>query len=192
MTAHLRFDFTFPRSYEVKILPGVPPVHPAEKLHHYPVELEEGDRAGLYLRIVPEDAQPWRGFFALGFESPQVISAVCSCPNPEMLCVIAGGYGYVVNTRTPGEWARIEQRPVVELKPLAEHQLILFTGFTSITSLGSNGVAWTTERLSWEGIRISDIKQGKLFGFGWDAVTDKELPFEVDLKTGEHTGGVAP
>jgi len=109
-----------------------------------------------------------------------------------MLCVIAGGYGYVLDTRKPEQWAKIEQRPVVELKPLPDHQLILFTGFTSITALGTNGIAWTTKRLSWEGIRVSEIRQARVFGFGWDAVTDKEFPFEVDLKTGEHTGGAAP
>jgi hypothetical protein len=26
-------------------------------------------------------------------------------------------------------------------------------------------------------------------GFGWELKTDQELPFEVDLKTGKHSGG---
>ncbi|HET6936826.1 MAG TPA: hypothetical protein VFI72_18425 [Candidatus Angelobacter sp.] len=192
MTAHFRFDFTFPRNYEVKVMTGPPPVHPLEKLYHYPLELEEGDRAGVYLRVVPEKAPVWRGFFALGFESPQVINAVCSCPNPTTLCVIAGGYAYIVNTENPSEWVRLEQRPVVDFRALPEHHLLLFAGFTTITAVGPTGIAWTTERLSWEGVRITELKEGKLHGFGWDAISDKELPFEVDLATGAHSGGAKP
>jgi hypothetical protein len=27
-----------------------------------------------------------------------------------------------------------------------------------------------------------------LHGFGWDLLTDRELPFTIDLRTGENTG----
>lgn len=188
----MRFDFTFPHNYEIKILESAPPVHPVEKLYHYPVELEEGDRSGVYARVVPNRGPAWFGFFAAGFDSPQVMNAVCSCPDPDSLCVVAGGYAYVVKSSNPAEWRRIEQRPVIELRAVTDQQLILFSGFTSITALGPAGIAWTTERLSWEGIRISQIQSGKLQGFGWDALADKEVPFEVNLKTGGHTGGASP
>lgn len=188
----MRFDFTFGHHYEIKVLESAPPVHPVEKLHHYPVELEEGDRSGVYVRIVPNHGPAWFGFFAAGFNSPQVMNAVCSCPDAASVCVVAGGYAYVVKSGEPAAWFRIEQRPVVELKTVTDQQLILFSGFTSITALGPEGVAWTTERLSWEGIRISQIRSGTLHGFGWDALADKEVPFEVNLKTGKHTGGASP
>lgn len=188
----MRFDFTFPHNYEIKILESAPPVHPVEKLHHYPVELEEGDRSGVYARVVPNRGAAWFGFFAAGFDSPQVMNAVCSCPDPNSVCVVAGGYAYVVKSSNPAEWCRIEQRPVIELRAVTDQQLILFSGFTSITALGPAGIAWTTERLSWEGIRISQIQSGRLHGFGWDALADKEVPFEVNLKTGDHTGGASP
>src|SRR5215470_16899219 len=96
MKPHFRLDFTFPRNYEARILEAAPPVHPLEKLYHYPVELEEGDRSGTYLRVVPRSAPAWSGFFALGFESDQVVSALCACPDPDSLCVVCGGYAYVV------------------------------------------------------------------------------------------------
>lgn len=188
----MRFDFTFAHNYEVKVLESAPPVHPVEKLHHYPVELEEGDRSGVYVRMVPTGGPAWFGFFAAGFDSPQVMNAVCSCPDPDSACVVAGGYAYVVKSSNPEQWCRIEQRPVIEMRPVTDQQLILFSGFTSITALGAEGIAWTTERLSWEGIRISQIHLGILHGFGWDALADKEVPFEVDLKTGKHTGGASP
>jgi hypothetical protein len=192
MKPHFRFEFTFPMNYEVRKLESAPLPHPVEKLYQYPSEIEEGDRSGTYLRVVPKTGPAWVGFFALGFDSDQVVSAVCSCPDPDSFCAVAGGYAYVVKATDPKEWFRIEQRPVVDLRVVHEPHLLLFTGFTTITALGPSGLAWTTERLSWEGVTISEISGEKLQGRSWDATADKEVPFEVDLKTGKHTGGARP
>jgi len=192
MKQHFRFDFTFPRNYEVRILEAAPPVHPVEKLYHYPVELEEGDRSGAYVRVTPQDGPAWVGFFALGFDSGQVVSQLCSTPDPDSFCVVVGGYAYVVKAENPAQWLRVEQKPVVDLRMVSQHSLLLFAGFTSITAVGSEGIAWTTERLTWEGLTITEIDGDKLLGHGWDAPADKEVPFEVDLNTGKHTGGARP
>ena len=189
---HVRFDFTFPHRYEARMLDGPPPVHPLEKLYHFPVELEEGDRAGSYVRIVPVTGPAWSGFFALGFGSEQVVSAICACPDPDSICVVAGGYAYVVNVTDPAKWLQVEQRPVVDLQVVSGPSLILFGGFTSITAVGKTGIVWQTERLSWEGLRITRIEDEKLHGFGWDVMSDKEVAFEVDLTTGRHVGGARP
>lgn len=192
MKQHFRFDFTFPHNYEVRILGAPPPVHPIERLYHYPVELEEGDRNGAYLRVIPKGGAAWSGFFAQGFDSDQVISEVCSTPDPDSFCTVVGGYAYLMKAGDPSRWSRIEQRPVVDLRVLSQHGLLLFVGFTSITAVGATGVLWTTERLTWEGLTITDVKGDMLLGRGWDATADKEVPFEVDLKTGKHTGGARP
>ncbi len=194
MTPRLKFDFVFPRNYDVTPLDAAPPIHPVAKLHHYPLELEEGDRSGAYMIIVPRKAggKAWYGFFALGFDSDQVVNAVCSCPDPDSLCAVVGGYAYVVAAPDPARWFRIEQRPVVDLRADPESGLLLFAGFTTITALGREGLRWTTERLSWEGVTITGIGGGKLQGRGWDALSDQEVPFEVDLLTGKHTGGARP
>jgi hypothetical protein len=192
MKQHFRFDFTFPRNYEVRILEAAPPVHPIEKLYHYPVELEEGDRSGAYVRVTPQSGPACVGFFALGFDSDQVVNQVCSTPNSDAFCVVVGGYAYVVKASDPGQWLQVEQKPVVDLRVIAQHSLLLFVGFTSITALGTEGIAWTTERLTWEGLTITAIDDGKLHGRGWDALADKEVPFVVDLKTGKHSGGARP
>jgi hypothetical protein len=48
---------------------------------------------------------------------------------------------------------------------------------------------WETARLTWEGLTLTDIRDNQLHGLGWDMRTDRELPFAVDLATGQHTGG---
>lgn len=192
MTRHFDLHFTFPHHYEVKLLEAAPPVHPLEKLVHYPVELEEGDRSGAYVRVAPRQGPAWTGFFALGFESNQVASALASSPDPDSFCVVVGGYAYVVKANDPAQWFRVEQSPVVDFRPLPAQNILLFTGFTTMTAVGSAGIAWTSGRLSWEGISITRISGDKLHGMGWDALADKEVPFEVDLQTGKHSGGARP
>jgi len=168
------FNFFFPRNYEVKALESYSLVHPAEKFHQFPAQLEEQDRNGVYVRVVPKEAPAWIGFFALGFESEQVASGIYSCPDPNSLCVAVGGYVYI------------------EVRALPELKLLLFTGFTSITAFGEAGPLWTTEKLSWEGITAIEVKEQTLYGNGWDALADKEVPFEVDLLTGVSKGGARP
>ena len=113
-------------------------------------------------------------------------------PDPERFCVVVGGYAYVVKASDHAEWLRVEQRPVVDMRVLSQQCLLLFVGFTSITAVCSSGIAWTTERLTWEGLTITEVIGEKLLGRGWDALADKEVPFEVDLKTGKHIGGARP
>jgi hypothetical protein len=192
MKPHFRFDFTFPRNYQAKLLECAPPVHPVEKLHHFPVQMEEGDREGAYVRVVPARGPAWTGFFALGFDSPQVLNAVFSCPDPDCLCVVAGGYAYLVKATDPAQWLQIEQRPVMEMSSVPQMNLLIVIGFTSITAVGSAGIQWTTARLSWDGVRLTRVGDSMVEGLGWDAVTDREVAFTVDLKTGKHIGGARP
>ncbi|HKE31663.1 MAG TPA: hypothetical protein VKD65_08060, partial [Candidatus Angelobacter sp.] len=132
------------------------------------------------------------GFFAQGFDSPQVAHGVFSCPDPDWLCAVVGGYGYLVASSNPQRWIQVEQRPVVAVRAVVELKLLLFVGFTSITILRESARLWTTERLSWEGITISEIQGTKLTGTAWDAIADKEVPFEIDLLTGKSQGGARP
>lgn len=182
----------FPCNYDIQVLESYSLLHPAEKLYQYPAQLEEGDRTGTYIRVTPDNAQPWIGFFAIGFDSTEVASGIYSCPDPGSLCVVAGGYAYVVSAEHPDRWMQFEQRPVVQVRAVPELKLLLFIGFTSISGLAEQNQLWTTERLSWEGISIAKIDGTLLHGSGWDAITDKEVPFQVDLLTGKSTGGARP
>ena len=186
------FNYVFARNYEVKLLESYSLVHPTEKLHQFPAKLEEGDRTGQYLRVHLKNSAPWIGFFAMGFESGQVASGIYSCPDPDWLCVVSGGYAYAVDATNPQHWLQIEQRPVVEVRVVHELKLLLFIGFTTITVLGESQRTWTSERLSWEGISISGIQGTILHGTGWDAITDKDATFEMDLSTGKSKGGARP
>jgi hypothetical protein len=156
----------------------------------YPAQVEEVERGALEIMIRPFGAAlPFLATCALGFAGPAVPSGVWACPDPAWLCAVAGGYAYLVDTHDPGRWEQVVYRPVIAVTPVAEHDLLIFSSFHSLLAWGRSGKAWQTSRLSWDGLHITGIRGEMLFGLGWDMSTDRELEFEVNLKTGEHRGG---
>jgi hypothetical protein len=75
-------------------------------------------------------------------------------------------------------------RPVLELRPLPEANLLLFIGHHAILAWGPAGQAWQSEKLSDEGVTVTSIESGVLHGLGWQMLTDKETPFTLDLGAG--------
>lgn len=182
MTATTHFEF--PRAWLAEILPQRPLILPPRQFT-YPREAEEVERGALEVMIRPEAHPPFLATFALGFADPAAPTGVWSCPCPEDLCAVAGGYAYIVDTRDPLRCTHLPLRPVLEIHPLSAQSLLLFAGSRSLLAWGKDGLAWQTECLSSEGLRIVAIGERELRGFGWDLITDREVPFVIDLGTGE-------
>ena len=184
-------DTTFPHDWQVEILEGPPLIAPTRH-YIYPQAVEEVERGALQInfRSRPE-AERAMATFALGFADPSLPHGVWSCPNPREMCAVAGGYAYVVNLDRPDKWIQIPYRPVTWVDAAPEHKLLLFASFHRLWALGVEGKAWETNRLSWEGLRVTGIDGRQLHGFGWDLETDSEVPFTVELATGDHTGGAS-
>lgn len=182
-------DLTFPREWEATVLERRPLISPARHFV-YPREVEEVERGALELIVRPVanlgNAGEFLATFALGFADSAVPTGLWSCPNPQWLCAVAGGYAYRVNTSNPQQWEMIVYRPVLAVIPVLPRQLLLFSGHQSLMAYGPNGKVWETLRLSWEGIKILEVREANLIGLGWDLMTDREFQFEVNLKTGEH------
>ena len=53
----------------------------------------------------------------------------------------AGGYAYLIDSRDPARWEQVEYRPVTEIRPLKEQDLLLFAGFHSLLAWGREGKA---------------------------------------------------
>lgn len=185
-------DTTFPHDWQVEILEGAPLIAP-KRQYVYPQAVEEVERGALQilLRSRPGDA-PVMATFALGFAEPSLPSGIWSCPNSRQVCAIAGGYAYVVDVDGPDQWLQIPYRPVTWVHAAREQGLLLFASFHAVWALGVVGKAWETGRLSWEGLRVTGIDGQQLQGFGWDLDSDAEVPFTVDLTTGQHVGGAGP
>ena len=186
---HGMADRSFPAEWTAEVLAARPVILPRRHFV-YPVEVEEVERGALELLVKPASGDTFLATCALGFADPSAPTGVWSCPDPEWLCAVSGGYAYLIHTLQPQQWSQIPYRPVLSVRALKEQQLLLFVGHHTILAWGRDGQAWQSERLSWEGIEITDIVGDTLCGLGWDLMTDKDVPFAIDLKSGEHTGGV--
>jgi hypothetical protein len=181
-------DMSFPTQWTVTVLEARPLILPRRQ-YVYPLQVEEVERGALELMVHPAAEEPFLATCALGFASQAVPTGVWACPAPPMLCAVAGGYAYLIDTRAPERWQQIGYRPVTEVRPAPAACLLLFASFHSVEAWGIAGRVWQSKRLSWEGLRLGEINAKELHGWGWDMRTDTEVPFVVDLQTGQHTGG---
>jgi hypothetical protein len=185
----LVLDYTFPHAWKAEVLTSRPLILPARQFV-YPALVEEVERGALEIMIRPSlGAGPFLATCALGFAGDNVPSGIWACPDPAWICAVAGGYAYLIDTSDPARWEQLPYRPVTNVTVVAEHALLVFAGFQSLLAWGRSGKVWDTGRLSWDGLRVTAIHGETLLGLGWDMTTDRELEFNVNLKTGEHRGG---
>ncbi len=182
-------DATFAHEWTAEVLAQRPLILPGRQFV-YPREAEEVERGALEVLVRPAEGREFLATCALGFADPLVPTGVWSCPDPAWLCAVAGGYGYLIDTQSPERFEQVEYRPVLEVRALAEQGLLLFVGHHSMLAWGREGKAWQSARLSSEGVRIVEIEGWRLVGMGWDLRTDREFAFELNLRTGEHSGGI--
>ena len=188
MTAVLEFS----QSWSAEILKTPPLIAPARQFVYpkqIPGEEDALARGALQLMVRPANGATFLATCALGFTDPAMPTGVFVCPNANEMCAVAGGYAYVIDTTRPEHCTHIALKPVVEVRTLVAQKLLLFVGFQSIVAWGNEGLAWESARLSWEGVRITAIDGNTLHGTGWNLLTDREVPFSIDLLTGQHQGG---
>ncbi|WP_263355517.1 hypothetical protein [Acidicapsa ligni] len=185
------FDGTFAHSWTAEILPNRPMILPSRH-YVYPGQVEEVELGALEILVQPgAGEQPLLATCALGFKDPAAPSGIWAMPHPDWLCAISGGYAYLINVGNPREFTMLRYRPVLKVLcylPDDLHSspggLLLFIGHHSILAWGRDGEAWESDRLSWEGVTIDRIEENILHGQGWDLMTDKDLPFALDLTSG--------
>jgi hypothetical protein len=182
----------FEASWKAEVLSAAPMIAPARQVvwpQRVAGEEDALSRGALLLMVRTAKAGSFLATCALGFRDPKLPSGVWACPRPDDLLAVAGGYAYLADTNTPERCVHLPLRPVIRVLPVPESGLILLAGFHTVAAIGEAGWLWETSRLSWEGVTLGEVREGRLHGMGWDMRSDRELPFEVDLRTGEHTGG---
>ncbi len=202
--APLPVEGLFAHTWSAERLITAPLITPARHLtypRHVPGEEETLARGALELLVRPASGGSFLATCSLGFSDPRLPTGIWSCPAPDWLCAVAGGYVYLIDTLDPSSSHHLALRPVVEVRAIAQDtpspegiaprplRLLLFAGFHSITAWGEAGLLWHTARLSWEGLTLGEVQDSHLHGLGWEMRSDRELPFTVDLRTGQHTGG---
>lgn len=181
----------FPHRWQARVLPGAPLIAPARQFVFplaVPGEEDALARGALWLEVRPEVGGIFLAQCALGFAGRGVCTGVWSTPRSGDLLAIAGGYAYLIPTGDPDQTELLPLRPVVSVHVAHDPRVLVLVGFHTVTVLAADA-AWTSPRLSWEGVAITGIQEGVLHGTGWHMQSDRELPFALDLRSQELAGG---
>ena len=182
----------FPQNWTARILTAPPLIAPARQFVYplyVPGEEDAMGRGALLLDIKPSASANFLATCALGFRDPSLPTGIFACPNPNDLLAVAGGYAYLIDTLAPELCLHLPLRPTTQILPAPAAHLILLAGFHNILAVDANGLRWQSKRLSWEGVSMIEVSDLRLHGTGWNLHTDREVPFSIDLATGDHEGG---
>lgn len=184
-------NLSLPHSWKAEILAARPLILPKRNFV-YPRQAEEVEQGALEILVDPlrPEVQPFLATCALGFRDPSVPTGIWSAPHPDWLCAVAGGYAYLIDTTAPEDFTMIPYRPAMQILPAhtegqSDARCLLFVGHHSILAWGEDGQMWESNRLSDEGVTISQVHSGVLHGMGWQMRSDKEYAFRLDLCTGQ-------
>jgi hypothetical protein len=182
----------FAQSWAAEVLLRPPLIAPANS-YVWPMRIageeEALARGALNVMVLPRQGGAYLATAALGFRDPSVPTGVFACPDADEICLLAGGYAYLANTLKPEKVTLLPVKPVISVHPAIDAGLLLFVGFHHVLAWRRERVEWETRRLSWEGIRVVEVAGSWVRGFGWDLMKDVEVEFQVDLRTGETSGG---
>jgi hypothetical protein len=188
--AELPVDTTFRHAYECEQLTEGPGRASSSPHYYYPGASTEGGRDGIFVEVHPEDGEPWLGTFAFGQIAPKGPSGIFTMPDPRLLCIVAKGEGYLVSANSPTSWDRVRVTPIIDVRPIRAHEIIVFAEFTRLVAYGQAGIKWQTKRLSWDNLKITEVTDTAIKGEFWDIRSEAKENFVVDLATGTHQGGI--
>ena len=177
----------WPRRYEVEVLGSQPPPEATEYGFSY-----GGDRKAARFVVYPMGGEPWVGVFAGGHMNTFLASTVTNGPEEDWLTVVATGNAYLVNVFNPNQWTEVDVDPVMDVRAITDGGLVVFADFTELTAYDAGGMKWRTDRLAYDGLRIDRIDASGIHGVGWNAPTERLLPFVIDPATGRGTSEAYP
>lgn len=177
-------DLSFPHDFACELPSELPP----GQVRRFPPAQRAG-QDGVLVRVTPSSGDAWTGMFAFGTAGPHP-SVIVAMPDPNKLCVVARGKGYLVDARRPHAWEAIEATPVTDLRAAAAAGLVVFATHVDLVAYGRDGVRWRTPRLGWDRLHIISVHERTLVGEGFDVRDGSTQRFDVDLTNGIARGGL--
>lgn len=146
-------------------------------------------RQALLFEVSSAVREPWVGSFECG---PGGLTGVFATPSPDVICIVVRGQGYWIPVQSPEGYQIIRSIPIREVLASPSRGIMVFVDDTRLAGHGDAGPLWVTERLSWDGLRVTEVTPNRIKGTGWDSPASKDVPFCVDIDTGATQGGSSP
>jgi hypothetical protein len=136
---------------------------------------------GPIIRVHPAGGQPWVGVFhGGGYGVPPAASGrLLGWPDQVSLCVVYAGGGIVVRTDAPEETFAIESFPITSVLVAADHEVVVFSDFTSFTAYDRGGLRWRKE-VATENATLLSVEGDEIVGIGsLNGVNDRSIRVKV-------------
>jgi len=176
-------DLSFSHSYQLTEPPELPGSGGSDlALYYYPPPLGRPEHDGLWVRCCPQSGEDWIGVFAGEYGSPPAISKILSTPDPNRMCVISGGRGYVINSSKPTQWETIPIFPITYASSAPDHRFLVFGTFSCLIAW-NNKVVWRTN-VTIDRLTVTSLNSDRIEGHGYDPGRGAKDPFVIETGTG--------
>lgn len=183
---NIQLETTFPHEYECRLLGELPGnLTP----NYYPHEATTG-RDGLMVLVSPQSGTRWLGVFAFGHTSRNAKTGLYTWPSSDRLCVVSSGNGYLVNVNAPEDYEILAVEPIFEVLLIEEQELAVFANYTELVAYGKAGLAWKSKRISWDGLKVTNVNSEFVEGQYWNPRDDANTSFRVRLADGTTEGAI--
>lgn len=148
-------------------------------LLYFTDRLSKGGKDGLIVKVTLNNNTNWTGMFAFG---DYIESGLYTTPNPDQLCVLSKGIGYLVNTDTPSIWQVLPIYPVHEAFQIKDTNLLILSNFTDIYAFDKDGIAWQSNSLVSDNLVIQSVCKEQMIGKA--SINGKPIRFILDVNNG--------
>lgn len=179
-------NLSFESNYTVEIINELG----SEERYYYPNGNMIGGKDGLIIKISPSNSNAWIGVFAYGELARNGTFGVYTMPNPNQLCVVSNGAGYIVNSDNPENWTEVKSIPITDVRCIEKQKIILFADYTQLVAYDETGIKWRTDRLAYDSLKILWVDDNILKGEFWNIRNEDNQIFEVNLNDGSQIGGI--
>lgn len=140
------------------------------------------------LLVRPHHGPAWTAGLAVDRPGGRAAEGVFGTPSSRRACVVVRGSAFLVDVLAPTATFRVRtDGSVREVVELADEGLLLLATAWTITAVGAGAVAWTTDPLSVESLRLDHVVDHRLHGTA--DPDDEPRGFVIDLGTGVGNGG---
>jgi hypothetical protein len=144
---------------------------------------------GFVVEFTCATGRKWVGNFQRGLNGASgVLDAL---GRTDQAIVLAKGQAYVVEPAI-AVLARSFGGQITDVFSVAGRDSMIFGNGLWFECIGPNELRWRTRRISWDGMMEVALGEEKLRGRAFNPIDDTWSPFEVDLDSGEVTGGSYP
>lgn len=183
------YDLGFPANYRLEVSPEFPgsgewgcPGHGFAQNGDATEFLATG--ADIVVRVETDTETEWVGSFGGGMLAGR--SGLYGTPDPDALLVQCDGTAHLLNVCHPERGSAVLSSQATQVVPAPEHGLVLVASFIAIAAVGAEGVAWKSDRLCWDDLRIVTVTPTEVVCTGEFMPTAE---FTVDPATGRQLRG---